>query len=67
MAYDKYQQKLDRLLVQRKDDILADAKNYGIKIPSMDKMRKSNGRRHDVSDGIVILRYLNAQIHNLKR
>lgn len=67
MAYGKYQQKLDNLLIQRKDKILANAKKYDIKLPSMEKMRKTVGRNQDVSDGIIILRYINAQMHIFKR
>ena len=67
MAYGKYMQRLDADLIKRKDIILADAQRLGIKPVSMEKMCKTVGRNHDVSDGIILLRYLHAQVHNLKK
>ena len=64
----KYQDKLDKMMLARKDETLSLAKELGINIPSMEKMRKLCSRgQTNVSDEIILLRYLTGHINNLKR
>lgn len=64
----KYQDKLDKMMLDRKEETLALAKRLDIRIPSMEKMRKLCSRgQADVSDELILLRYLTGQINNLKR
>ena len=47
----KYQDKLDKMMMARKDETLSLAKELGINIPSMEKMRKLCSRgQTNVSD-----------------
>ncbi len=64
----KYQDKLDKMMMARKDETLSLAKELGINIPSMEKMRKLCSRgQTNVSDELILLRYLTGHINNLKR
>lgn len=64
----KYQDKLDKMMLARKDETLSLAKELGINIPSMEKMRKLCSRgQTNVSDELILLRYLTGQINNFKR
>lgn len=64
----KYQDKLDKMMLARKDETLSLAKELGINIPSMEKMRKLCSRgQTNVSDELILLRYLTGHINNLKR
>ena len=64
----KYQDKLDKMILARKDETLSLAKELGINIPSMEKMRKLCSRgQTNVSDELILLRYLTGHINNLKR
>ncbi|WP_288521723.1 hypothetical protein [uncultured Brachyspira sp.] len=64
----KYQDKLDKMMLARKDETLALAKELGINIPSMEKMRKLCSRgQTNVSDELILLRYITGHINNLKR
>ncbi|WP_302367843.1 hypothetical protein [Brachyspira aalborgi] len=64
----KYQDKLDKMMLARKDETLALAKELGINVPSMEKMRKLCSRgQTNVSDELILLRYLTGHINNLKR
>lgn len=67
MAYSNYKRRRDERFLQRKDELLADAKRYNIKFPSMEKMRQLVGQHDDVADDIIVLRYINAFMYNLKR
>lgn len=64
----KYQDKLDKMMLARKDETLSLAKELSINIPSMEKMRKLCSRgQTNVSDELILLRYLTVHINNLKR
>lgn len=64
----KYQDKLDKMMLARKNDTVALAKELGIKVPPMEKMRKLCSRgQMNVSDELILLRYLTGHINNLKR
>lgn len=64
----KYQDKLDKMMLARKDETLALVKELGIRAPSMEKMRKLCSRgQTNVSDELILLRYLTGHINNLKR
>lgn len=64
----KYQDKLNKMMLARKDETLALAKELGINVPSMEKMRKLCSRgQMNVSDELILLRYLTGHINNLKR
>lgn len=64
----KYQDKLDKMMLARKDETLSLAKELGINIPSMEKMRKLCSRgQTNVSDELILLRYITGHINNLKR
>ena len=56
------------MMMARKDETLSLAKELGINIPSMEKMRKLCSRgQTNVSDELILLRYLTGHINNLKR
>ena len=64
----RYQDKLDKMMLDRKEDTLTTAKRLNISIPSMEKMRKLCSRgQANVSDELILLRYLTGQINNFKR
>ena len=64
----KDQDKLDKMMLARKDETLSLAKELGINIPSMEKMRKLCSRgQTKVTDELILLRYLTGHINNLKR
>lgn len=67
MAYDNGRKKLDERLLQKKDELLSCIERYDIRLPSMEKMRQLVGQHHDVTDDIIILRYINAWMYNIKR
>lgn len=67
MAYDNGRKKRDERLLQKKDELLACIERYDIRLPSMEKMRQLVGQHHDVTDDIILLRYINAWMYNIKR
>lgn len=67
MAYDNGRKKRDERLLQNKDELLSCIERYDIRLPSMEKMRQLVGQHHDVTDDIILLRYINAWMYNIKR
>ena len=67
MAYDNGRKKRDERLLQNKDELLSCIERYDIRLPSIEKMRQLVGQHHDVTDDIILLRYINAWMYNIKR
>ena len=56
-------QRIDKSLLEEKDIILKLGKHCGIRVPSMDKLRKNGmNKQFPASDELIILRYISCHL-----